>query len=114
VTPIPIPYPYPDRAALEKLDKAESDIALLRESVANLQERVVKQALLLRAFFSLFNEKGVLTETELLERFRQVKAETEATPAKMCSRCGRAVNLRNHRCFYCDEQQSVASAFDLL
>jgi len=109
-----VPYPYPDRVALQKLDEAQADIAVLREIVANLQERVEQQALLLRAIFSLFNDRSLLTEMELLERFRQVKAETEAAPARMCSRCGRAVNLRKHRCFYCDEQQSVASAFDLL
>jgi hypothetical protein len=114
VTPIPIPYSYPDRAALEKLEKAEVDIVVLREIVTILQERVEHQALLLRAIFSFFKDRNLLTELDLLERFQRMKADTKAAPAKMCSRCGRAVNLKNQRCFYCDEPQSMASAFELL
>jgi hypothetical protein len=75
---------------------------------------VEKQAVLLRALFTLLSHKQGLTEAELLDLFRQVEAEKASTPAKKCAQCGRAVNQKTHRCIYCGEACEVESAFEFL
>ncbi len=97
-----------------KLHEARDDIASLRGAFADLQLHGEKQAVLLRALFELLHEKLGIGEVELLDRFRRIATEKASAPAKMCSKCGRAVNLRHQRCMYCDAPCVVASAFDLL
>jgi hypothetical protein len=96
------------------LDEARADIRSLREAVADLQRRVEKQAVLLRALFALLGQKQDLTEAELLDLFRRVEADRASAPAKKCSQCGRAVNQKTLRCLYCGEACAVESAFEFL
>ena len=112
--PVPVPMPFGTPGEGRKLDEARGEIATLRDAVAELQRRVEKQAVLLRALFALLSERQGLTEAELLDRFRQAETERASAPAKMCSHCGRAVNLKHHRCLYCGEACTVGSAFELL
>src|SRR6516165_137492 len=99
--PVPYPVPFGDPADRGKLDDVQGEIRALREAVADLQRRVEKQAVLVRALFTLLSAKQGLTEAELLDRFRWVEVERANAPAKKCSQCGRVVNQRTHRCMYC-------------
>jgi ferredoxin len=112
--PVPFPNPIGSPADNKKLDEARREITALRDAAADLQRRVEKQALLLRAFFALLGERHGLTEEELLDRFRQAETEQANAPVKLCAHCGRPVNQRHHRCLYCGEACPVQSAFELL
>jgi hypothetical protein len=112
--PVPYPVPFGDPADRGKLDDVQGEIRALREAAADLQRRLEKQAVLVRALFALLSAKQGLTEAELLDRFRQVEAERAGTPPKKCAECGRAVNQRSHRCLYCGAACPVGSAFELL
>jgi hypothetical protein len=98
----------------KELHEARRNIAILQDAVAELQRRDEKQAVLLRTLFALLSERHGLTEADLLAHFRKVEAEKAGTPPRKCSRCGRPVNPRHHRCLYCGEACQVGSAFDLL
>jgi hypothetical protein len=111
---VPVPMPFGTPADRSKLDEAQGEVRALREAVADLQRRVEKQAVLVRAFFTLLSAKQGLTEAELLDRFRWVEVERANAPAKKCSQCGRAVNQRTNRCMYCGAACEVESAFELL
>ncbi len=114
--PYPFPVPVPAETPFDrnKLDDAEREIRSLRDSVAELQRRLEKQAVLVRALFAILSTKQGLTEAELVERFREVEAAKAGTPPKKCSECARGVNQRTHRCIYCGEASEVESAFDFL
>ncbi len=114
--PYPFPVPVPTEAPIDrnKLDDAERDIRSLRDSIAELQRRLEKQALLVRALFALLSTKHGLTEAELIERFREVEAAKAGAPPKKCPECGRGVNQRTHRCIYCGAAYEVESAFEFL
>jgi hypothetical protein len=114
VIPVPVPIPFGVPGKGGNLKEALGEILALREAVGELQRRLEKQAVLLRALFALLQESQGLTEAEVLDRFRQVEAQKASAPAKKCSQCGRAVNLRTHRCMYCSAACEVESAFDLL
>jgi ribosomal protein L32 len=97
-----------------KLEDTRREIDILRETVSDLERRLEKQAVLLRALFALLGERPGFTEAELIERFRQVETYKACAPAIKCPSCGRAVNLRHHRCLYCGEACPVESAFEYL
>jgi hypothetical protein len=97
-----------------KLDQPRNDIVRLQETIADLERRIDKQAVLLRALFVLLRASDGLTEKQLLESFRQCEAERNNAPAKRCSGCGRTVNLTHNRCLYCDEPCLIQSAFEHL
>jgi hypothetical protein len=99
---------------LRELDKAQREGRALREVVADLQRRVEKQAVLVRALFTLLSVKQGITEAELLDRFRRVEAERASAQVKKCGQCGRTVNERTHRCLYCGAVCEVESAFEFL
>jgi hypothetical protein len=110
------PYPIPVSTPLDrnKLDEMQGEIRALRETAADLQRRLEKQAVLVRALFALLSAKQGLTEAELLDQFRRLEKERAGTPPKKCSQCGRAVNQRTRRCLYCGAACEVESAFELL
>ncbi len=109
-----VKYSMELRSDVRNLEEARGEIAILRDEIAELQRRLEKQAVLMRALYTLLSEKPGPTETELLDRFRQLEAERVGFPAKMCSLCGRPVNLRHNRCLYCGADCQVQSAFELL
>src|SRR5262249_51004012 len=90
-----LPHPFPVPASSEpsgdraKLEEAKGDIRALRETVAELQRRLEKQALLVRALFVLLSEHQGLTEAELLDHFRQAEAARATAPPRKCPDCGR-------------------------
>jgi hypothetical protein len=112
--PIPIPIAVDTPTDRNKLDETQMDIRALRETIADLQRRLEKQAVLVRALFALLSAKQGLTEAELLDHFRSVEREKASTPPKMCPHCGRAVHQRSHRCLYCGAACEVESAFEFL
>jgi hypothetical protein len=99
---------------LRELDEAKSEGRALRETVAELQHCVAKEAVLERALFTLMSAKHGFTEAELLDRFRWVETEKPSIPAKKCAKCGRLVNQRTHHCLYCGAPCEVESAFEFL
>ena len=103
---------YPDD--IGRVSDAHRDISSLQKTIDDLQRRVEKQAILLRALFLLLRDSAGLTEKRLLDRFRQCEADRANAPTKRCSGCGRPVSLRHNRCLYCDEACIVQSAFELL
>jgi hypothetical protein len=111
---VPDPIPIGRPTKLSRLEDAQAEITALRLAVEDLERRLVKQAVLVRALWLLLGTKGGLTETQLIERFRQVEAEKAAAPPRKCELCGRSVNQRHNRCLYCDEPCGVRSAFELL
>lgn len=96
------------------VDELRNEIAGLQDTIADLQQRIDRQALLMRALFLLLIKRAGLTEQELLDSFHRCELETASQPVKKCVSCGRAVNLRNNRCMYCDQPSPVDSAFDFL
>jgi hypothetical protein len=114
--PYPFPLPVPVETPIDrnKLDDAERDIRSLRETIAELQRRLEKQAVLVRALFALLSAKHGLTEAELIERYREVEAAKAGAMPKKCPECGRGVNQRTQRCIYCGAAYEVESAFEFL
>lgn len=96
------------------LDEAKAEIRSLREAMAELQRRVEKQAVLVRALFALLSAKHGLTEAELIARYREIEAARAGVPARNCPECGRSVNQRTHRCIYCGATCEIESAFEFL
>jgi hypothetical protein len=112
--PVFVPVPTELTADREKIDEARQEIRSLREAMDDLQRQLQQQRVLMRALFGLLQEQQGLTEADLLEHFRQAAAERAAGAVKVCTRCGRRVNLRFERCLYCEEPQPAASAFELV
>jgi hypothetical protein len=110
----PAPTPSGRLADRNALDEAKGDIHALREAVADLQRRLEKQAVLVRALFALLSTKQGLTETELIVRFREIEGARASAPAKKCPECGRGVNQWTHRCIYCGAACEIESAFEFL
>jgi hypothetical protein len=98
----------------DRLKDACREITDLRETIGELQQRIDKQAVLMRAFFALVADRVAISEADLLERFREFALEKAITPAKRCNQCGRTINLKYNKCYYCDEPHRVRSAFELL
>jgi hypothetical protein len=112
--PVPVPVPSESAADRNKLDEAKADVRALRDTVADLQRRLEKQAVLVRALFALLSAKQGLTEAELIDCFRAVEAARAAAPPRKCPDCGRGVHQRTHRCIYCGAARAVESAFEFL
>jgi hypothetical protein len=112
--PVFVPVPTESTADREKFDAAQQEIRSLQEAMADLQRQVHQQRVLMRALFGLLQERQGLTEADLLDHFRQASAERAAGAFKVCTRCGRRVNLRFERCMYCEEPHPAASAFELI
>ena len=112
--PVPVPMPFGTPGEGRKLDEARGEIATLRDAVAELQRRVEKQAVLLRALFALLSAKHGLTEAELIARYREIEAARAGVQPKSCPECGRSVNQRTHRCIYCGAACEIESAFEFL
>jgi hypothetical protein len=106
ILPIQTPSPPEDR-------EARYDIAKLRESIVDLQGRLGRQSLLVRALFLLLQEKLGLTEDELLSHLKSAIARQESEQTKKCTVCNRAVNLKHQRCAYCGVPQPT-SVFELV
>ena len=96
------------------LDEAKAEIRSLREAMAELQRRLEKQAVLVRALFALLSGKHGLTEAELIARYREIEAARAGVQPKCCPECGRSVNQRTHRCIYCGAACEIESAFEFL
>jgi hypothetical protein len=96
------------------LSQARGEIAELHEKVADMQRRIDKQAILLRALFVLLRDAEGVSEQSLLERFQQCETQRLKGSPVRCWNCGRCVNLRHNRCLYCNEPCHVQSAFELL
>ena len=96
------------------LDEAKAEIRALREGMAELQRRLEKQAVLVRALFALLSTKHGLTEAELIARFREIEAARAGVQPRNCPECGRSVNQRTHRCIYCGVACEIESAFEFL
>jgi hypothetical protein len=114
--PNPFAVPVSSETPIDrnKLDDAKSDIRALRDDVADLQRRLEKQAVLVRALFALLSAKLGLTEAELIERLREVEAARTAALPRKCPDCGRGINQRTNRCIYCGAACEIESAFDFL
>jgi hypothetical protein len=112
--PVFIPVPAESTADREKFDAARQEIRSLREAMDDLQRQLQQQRVLLRALFRLLQERQGFTESDLLDHFRQAAAERAAGAVKVCTRCGRRVNMRFERCLYCEEPQPATSAFELV
>src|SRR5690349_13725138 len=111
---LPMPVPAHDADQSKRLEDTRNDVARLRDTIAELRKRVDHQAVLLRTMFGLLQEKHGFTAADLLDRFRTDLAEHAKPSPKMCKNCGRAVNLKFHRCMYCETPQPVESVFELV
>jgi hypothetical protein len=114
-SPLHGPAPHGTPVDRIKLDEARVEVRALQDVVSDLQRRLEKQAVLVRALFALLSARQGLTEAELVERFREVEAARAAgVPARKCPDCCRSVNQRTNRCLYCGAPCPVESAFDFL
>jgi histone acetyltransferase (RNA polymerase elongator complex component) len=88
--------------------------------VRDLEGRLDRQTLLLRALFSLLVDKAAMTEKELLRRVLElappggVYARPVQTPPHPCPKCGRTFGYKRNHCMFCGDEREVSSAFDLL
>jgi hypothetical protein len=114
----PLHGPAPSGTPVDrnKLDEARAEVRALQDVVADLQRRLEKQAVLVRALFALLSARHGLTEAELVERFHEVEAARAGggVLARKCPECRRSVNQRTNRCIYCGVPCPVESAFDFL
>src|SRR2546423_4428455 len=88
----------------------------LREAVRELEGRVERQALVLRALFTLLMETTGLTEDDLLERVKLLAPlagvyARQAPPRRPCAKCGSSIGQRRNRCLFCGEEWQGGSAF---
>src|SRR5437660_1131187 len=98
----------------ENAKQDQREVADLRESLRQLERRLEKQSLVVRALFELLSEKCELTQEELLERVLEVKQQKTTSPPRTCGKCGQVMGPRETRCIYCGEKRQVESAFELL
>ena len=68
------------------LADARRTISNLRDTVADLERHVEKQASLLRALYSLLSERLGLTDAELLARFQEIDAGRGEAKRQSCVR----------------------------
>jgi len=99
---------------LSLLGHARADINGLQQKISDLQRRIDRQAVLLRALFLLLRDREGVSEQRLLERFQQCEAQRSKSDVARCWNCDRTVNLRHNRCLYCNEPCRVQSAFELI
>ena|SRR5947209_436518 len=91
----------------------------LRVAVRNLEGRLERQALVLRALFTLAAERLAITEDELLNRVRALAPAggmyaRPTPPRRPCPECGSTLGHRRNRCLFCGKEWQLASAFELL
>ncbi len=99
---------------------AKQDSVDLADTVRDLEGRLDRQALVVRALFTLLVDKVGMTEQELLQRVREIApsggvfARPPVPAPRPCSKCGRTFGHKRNRCLFCGEEWEVASAFELI
>src|SRR5262245_17155536 len=99
--------------------EAKRDVASLQESVRELEDRVDRQTLVLRALFTLLSESLAITDADLLHRVRKLAPPggvygRAVSQPQTCARCGASLGHRRNRCLACGEEWDVTSAFEFL
>jgi len=112
IIPIPVPGGSGDLEA--KVAEGQHTLSDLKDAVRRLEQRVEKQALMLKATCSLLLERKAISEADLLARIQQLAAEKNSEAVRTCSACGRTLNPKHNKCMYCGEARRVDSALDLI
>lgn len=91
-----------------RLEALMTDGTSSAEDLDELEERVARLTLTVRALWSLMREKNGLEEDDLRERMAALKLEAGET----CPSCGRIMSRRHRRCLYCGVQGGPGSVMD--
>jgi hypothetical protein len=109
---------FTNRLSITRLDgdaaQDQRKIAELQEALRQLEHRLEKQSLVVRALFALLSEKCGLTQEELLDHVLKVEQQKTGSPPRTCGKCRQVMGPRQTRCIYCGEERQVESAFELL
>jgi hypothetical protein len=89
------------------------EIAASRQVIQQLEERVERQALVLRALCTTLREHGI-TEQVLLERVGDIGDQTKDARPKTCAKCGKELRQMRDRCIYCGTQCPAQFALESL
>jgi hypothetical protein len=111
---IPVPISGGSDDLERRVSEGQHGITDLKESVRRLEQRVEKQALVLKAICSLLLERHVVSEADLLGRIQRLGEERSSEAARDCAACGRPMNLKHQKCLYCGAARRAASAIDLI
>jgi len=105
-------------AARARATVAKSAAEGAQSSVAALEKRVDKLALISMALWSLLSEKCAVSEEDLAERMKQLDAMDGSTDGKLkgqgapCPQCGRAMSTRHAKCLFCGAERTEITPFD--
>ena len=83
-----------------------------------LEDRLERLNLVCMAMWSLLQERGKLTEADLIDRVRALDHIDGSPDGKLtrtvskCAACDRTLGPRQERCMYCGKERAVSSAFD--
>ena len=100
---------------MDDLNVRDDSRALIRD----LEGRLERQGLVLRALFNLLKDNLGLTEEELLRHVHKSAPPggiygKVIPPRRPCSTCGRNMGQRRNRCLFCGVEWEAASAFEYL
>ena len=85
-----------------------------QEAARKLEKRVDNLTLLCRTMWSFLQERGGLTEADLMARFQEVASAGGGKSASECVKCSRPVGKAQAKCMYCGAEKVVESIFDTL
>lgn len=111
---LPVPIPVGSTKDLEtKVAAQQRELTELRKLVQQLDERLDRQGLVLRALCRVVQEAQGLNPRQLLDRVRQEETERASAPPRTCPKCGKVVTQRTNRCIYCGEVREMESVLEL-
>jgi hypothetical protein len=107
------PRPDPPSSGPGRFDDSGRESRNLHELVWELERRVDRQAVLIRALFAVLEAQGVGAPA-LEEAVARIEQDRAAGAPRPCVRCGRAMGRRQMTCVYCGQAREFESPFDLL
>ena len=87
-------------------------------SIAAVEKRLDKLALISMALWSFLSEKCSISEEDLAERVKKIDAMDGSTDGKLqghgiqCPKCGRAMSSRHTKCLFCGAEREQMTPFD--
>ena len=84
-----------------KAAQNQSEVVELTAAVKQLQARVDRHALVIQVLKDMLLAGNPSAEDDFLNRLE--RAVAQKTDAKVCRKCGKAMNPKHNRCMYCGE-----------
>jgi hypothetical protein len=97
---------------------ARQGASQIQDAMRRLEDRLEKLSLICRAVWTFVQERGGMTEEDLLKRVEELDLSDGQRDGKLapasdtCGGCGRRVSRRHPRCLFCGTERGGATAFD--